>query len=115
LPATKSQQLLRKRGSLFGGRSDRLSTFQDLRLIGQATYSRNLGENHHQKIVEIVRDSAYQPADNFHFVGLPSFFLEAFALSDIPKNSLDQLPARKFDHDGIDFDGQGAAVGVIYV
>ena len=88
---------------------------QDLRLAGQAVDFRDLRENHHQQIIEVVGDPAYQPTNYLHFLGLPHLLFESFSLPDIAKDALNDLFPFKLRQARVDLDRKRAPIGMIQV
>ncbi len=91
LPA-EGEQLARQRRGAFRRAGDFLRWTAQGRLSAQALEEKfRVARNHHQEIVEIVRDAARQPADCFHLLRLAQLLLQHAAFGHILR--------KQFEHD----------------
>ena len=93
LLAAEGQQLAGQRRSAFGGAGDFLGRAAQLRL-GAQTFQQELrvARNHHQQIVEVMRDAARQTSDGFHLLRLAKLLFEGAALGTSSANSSNTTP-----------------------
>ena len=84
LLAAECQKLASERRRAFGGAGDFLSGSAKVR-FGPETLQQKFGVsgNHHQQIVEIVRNAASQAADSFHLLRLAQLLFERATLGHV--------------------------------
>ena len=84
LPAAEREQLTRQRGAVRGGFLDRFE-IGAAAAVGRQFFEQQLAEadDRRQQIVEIVRDTAGEPADALHLLRLAELAFEAAAFGDI--------------------------------
>ena len=76
LPAAERQQLARETRRAIGGLDDFLRVGAALVSLRQVLHEHlRVAVNGHQQVVEIVRDTAGEPANRLHLLGLPQLLL----------------------------------------
>ncbi len=84
LLAAEGEQLARKRGGAFGGAGDFLSGTAKFGVGRHALEQEfRVAGDHHQQVIEVVRDASGETADGFHFLRLAELLLEGAALGDV--------------------------------
>ena len=113
LLAAEGQKLARERRCAFGGAGDFLRGPAQVR-FGPETLQQKFGVsgNHHQQIVEVVRDAARQPADGLHLLRLAQLLFERAPFGDVLGKQLEYdafLPSIRYRTTG-DPNDRGRAV-----
>ena len=73
-----------KRRGAFGGAGDLLGRTAQMGLGPEAFEEKfRVAGNHHQQVVEVVRDAAGETAHGFHLLGLAKLLLEGAAFGDV--------------------------------
>ena len=84
LLTAEGQQLARKRRGALCGAGDFLSGTAKLRVGSHAFEQKfRITRNHHQQVIEVVRDTACEPSDGFHLLRLTQLLFEGAALGDV--------------------------------
>ena len=104
LLAAEGQQLLCELGALFTGFVDCGETLAEgIVGIHFPKYPIGVGVNHGEKVVEVVSNSAGQPAEAFHLLRLNKLFLQALSVGDIEEGNDNAGPiVARGIHDGND-------------
>ena len=84
LLAAEGEQLARERGGALGGVGNFLRGAAQARIGAEALEQEfGVAGDHHQQIVEVVRDAAGEPADGFHLLGLTELQFQGSGLGDV--------------------------------
>ena len=70
----------------------------------------DVGEDHHEHVVEIVRDAACELADRFHLLSLPELRFDGVACGDILHDREHRWPAVELQRPGVHLDIEDRAV-----
>ena len=101
LPAAEGQELARQTGGALAGPLDFLDVVSQ-RIVGRHAQQQQFRASHHhaEQVVEVVRDSAGQAPDGFHFLRLAQLIFELLLVGNI-------LDSRKNTRYAADLDDLG--------